>query len=151
MGGGSIGGGGGGGSSSVNVNGGTGGGGHFLRADDDDDDDSQNISNDFTDDDDDDHSENEYDSDELPDSDNALLNGLPLPVNGLQPYLCMYLLCPDHSSFHTPSFPFCTTSLPSLLKHFITHTCQKGSLKLLPKMMVHPFMFCSRNTFLLYV
>ncbi|XP_053674254.1 SPARC-related modular calcium-binding protein 2 [Anopheles nili] len=66
--------------------GGTGGGGHYLRADDDD---SQNISNDFTDDDDDDHSENEYDSDELPDSDNALLNGLQLPVNGLQPYLLL--------------------------------------------------------------
>ncbi|XP_058122001.1 SPARC-related modular calcium-binding protein 2 [Anopheles ziemanni] len=64
-----------------------GGGGHFLRADDDGD--SQNLSNDFTDDDDDDHSENEYDSDELPDSDNALLNGLQLPVNGLQPYLLL--------------------------------------------------------------
>ncbi|XP_052893310.1 uncharacterized protein LOC128301048 [Anopheles moucheti] len=91
MGGGSIGGtvGGGGGGGGGGVNGGTGGGGHFLRADDDDDDDSQNISNDFTDDDDDDHSENEYDSDELPDSDNALLNGLQLPVNGLQPYLLL--------------------------------------------------------------
>ncbi|XP_040159922.1 SPARC-related modular calcium-binding protein 2 isoform X2 [Anopheles arabiensis] len=37
----------------------------------------------------DDVTQNEYDSDELPDSDNALLNGLPLPVNGLQPYLLL--------------------------------------------------------------
>ncbi|XP_050093490.1 SPARC-related modular calcium-binding protein 2 isoform X2 [Anopheles aquasalis] len=89
-----IGGGGGGGgvvSGGGLVRGGTGaggGGGHFLRADDDDDD-SQNSSNDFTDYYDDYHSENEYDSDELPDSDNALLNGLQLPVNGLQPYLLL--------------------------------------------------------------
>ncbi|XP_058066321.1 SPARC-related modular calcium-binding protein 2 [Anopheles bellator] len=73
--------GGGGGGSSIR-----GGGGHFLRADDDD---SQNSSNDFTDYYDDYHSENEYDSDELPDSDNALLNGLQLPVNGLQPHLLL--------------------------------------------------------------
>ncbi|XP_049542328.1 SPARC-related modular calcium-binding protein 2 isoform X3 [Anopheles darlingi] len=37
----------------------------------------------------DDVTQNEYDSDELPDSDNALLNGLQLPVNGLQPYLLL--------------------------------------------------------------
>ncbi|XP_035786614.1 SPARC-related modular calcium-binding protein 2-like isoform X1 [Anopheles albimanus] len=89
-GGGRVGGGGGGGgvvSGGGLVRGG-GGGGHFLRADDDDDD-SQNSSNDFTDYYDDYHSENEYDSDELPDSDNALLNGLQLPVNGLQPYLLL--------------------------------------------------------------